>query len=334
MPNPFLRRSPALLLAGALLIPVCIAAAPEAPKDAAKPATVEAAKPAEKPTGPLTPVDIATIHNALKWSNNIYSGSCPEGGEAGFKALAAMGIKTVITVDGAQPDVENAKKYGLRYVHIPVEYSGIARVDAIKIIRAVRDLPGPVFIHCHHGLHRGPAAAALVAIALANYDNQKADDALKQAGTGLNYKGLWRDVDDFKAPTQAEIDAADNSFPEKVPMRNMTAAMIALDERLDGLKAAQKAKWTAPADHPDINPPHEAMLLREHYTELKRSPASAKFPTDFMTKLDTSERNAQALEDALRGKDLEKATTAFDAVKADCSGCHKVYRDTQLNYTD
>ncbi len=318
-PRLLIRAAFLLTLGGALATPFLVKAAPEA---------VPAAKTDTKIEGPLTPVDIAQVHNALKWSDNIYSGSCPHG-EAGFKALAAQGIKTIVTVDGAKPEADLARKYGLRYVHIPVEYSGIAREDAIKIIRAVRDLPGPVFIHCHHGIHRGPAAAALVAIALANYDHTEADAALKQAGTGANYKGLWGDVDAFSVPTQAEIDAADNTFPESAAPHALAAAMVHIDERFDNLKTVKANRFQAVADHPDIDPAHEALLLREAFTELLRGEDTAKRGADYTAKMRAALDAAQKLEDAVKAGKTDEANTAFDATKASCGSCHKLFRDVK-----
>ncbi|RYX86747.1 hypothetical protein EON83_00780 [bacterium] len=312
----------AFSLGGALLVPFA-SAAPEANA----PTPLAATAPA-KVDGPLTPVDIAAVHNALKWSDNIYSGSCPDGDE-GYKALAEKGIKTIVTVDGAKPDLEVAHKYGLRYVHIPVEYSGIAREDAIKIIRAVRDLPGPVFIHCHHGIHRGPAATAMVAIALANYDTAKADAALKQAGTGANYKGLWKDVDEFKVPTQAEIDAADNSFPESSEPSSLATSMVHVDERFGGITAIKANGFKPVAAHPDIDPAHEALLLREAFTELGRSEATTKRGADYAAKMKAAVDASQKLEDAIKAGKVEEANAAYDATKASCGSCHKLYRDTK-----
>ncbi|BCM88546.1 hypothetical protein IAD21_00379 [Abditibacteriota bacterium] len=331
-PKAIIRTALALSLGGALLVPYFASAAPDAPAPAPPntPATGIAPAIPPKVDRPLTPVDIAAVHNALKWSDNIYSGSCPDG-EAGYKALAEKGIKTIVTVDGATPDIADAHKYGLRYVHIPVEYSGIARVDALKIIRAVRDLPGPVFIHCHHGIHRGPAATALVAIALANYDTAKADAALKQAGTGLNYKGLWKDVDEFKLPTQAEIDAADNSFPETSEPSSLAAAMVHIDNRFDGLKTLKENVFKATAEHPDIDPAHEALLLREAFTELNRSEDTARRGADFAAKMQAAQDASQKLEDALTAGNVDAANTAFDATKATCGSCHKMYRDVKPN---
>src|SRR5438094_677830 len=81
--------------------------------------------------------------------------SSPDGDE-GFHSLQQLGIKTIVSVDGARPEVDLARKYGLRYVHLPIGYDAVPREQALRIARAIRDLPGPVYIHCHHGRHRGP----------------------------------------------------------------------------------------------------------------------------------------------------------------------------------
>src|SRR5262249_7822843 len=111
------------------------------------PIAVGAAKPAELPG----------LHNVFRVSDKLYSGSVPEG-ELGFRTLQALGIRTVISVDGARPDAATARRFGLRYVHLPFGYDGCPTARALEIIRAVRDLPGPIYLHCHHGKHRSPAA--------------------------------------------------------------------------------------------------------------------------------------------------------------------------------
>lgn len=325
--RPFLVVASTSTLAVSLLVASQGAFAQKAPDAPVIPATAPT-NPAKVPTGPATPLDLAGIHNAFQWTDKIISGSCPAG-EAGFKALAAQGVKTIITVDGAKPDVALAKKYGMRYVHIPVEYSGITKVDAIRIARAVRDLPGPVFIHCHHGIHRGPAATALAAIAVAKFTNEEALAGLKQAGTGVNYQGLWKNVREFQAPTQAEIDAADNSFPEVGHVEALAEHMVHIDERWANLGDVKAAGWKAPPTNPDVDPAHEALMLREGFMESARSPEAKKFPADFMKKMGEAEAAALALETALRDKNNTKAALAFDTVKATCGSCHKLYRDNK-----
>src|SRR3712207_7739670 len=58
---------------------------------------------------------------------------------------------TVISVDGARPDVELARKYGLRYVHLPIGYDDVTENEGRAIAKAITELPGPFYIHCHHG---------------------------------------------------------------------------------------------------------------------------------------------------------------------------------------
>ncbi len=76
----------------------------------------------------------------------------------------AMGIKTVISVDGAKPNVELANRFGLRYVHNATWLRWISETRGLELAKAVRDLPGPIYIHCHHGKHRSPAAAAVACL--------------------------------------------------------------------------------------------------------------------------------------------------------------------------
>src|SRR5688500_4513824 len=62
--------------------------------------------------------EAAGLHNLWRVAANSYSGSEPHA-EEGFASLAKLGIKTVISVDGARPNLEAAAKHGMKYVHIP-----------------------------------------------------------------------------------------------------------------------------------------------------------------------------------------------------------------------
>src|SRR5436309_1142076 len=98
------------------------------------------------------------LESFYQLSPQVYSSGQP--GQKDFAALARRDIKVIISVDGATPDVEEAKKHGIRYIHLPMGYNGVPKEEALKIARAIETAPGPVLIHCHHGKHRGPAAAA------------------------------------------------------------------------------------------------------------------------------------------------------------------------------
>src|SRR5262249_8775366 len=140
--------------------------------------------------------DLPGLENVLQVSAGILSGGEPHGTQ-GFCSLARLGVKTIVSVDGARPRVEEARSSGIRYVHIPIGYEGIAEPARLALARVAREADGPVYFHCHHGRHRGPAAAAIACVAAGNASGTDALKILEVAGTGREYAGLWRDVEQY-----------------------------------------------------------------------------------------------------------------------------------------
>lgn len=89
---------------------------------------------------------IAGCENVYRVSAKMISGSEPHGGEA-FRALAAAGVRTIISVDGAKPEADLAEKFGIRYVHLPIGYDGVPETRAFELARALRDLDPLIYIH-------------------------------------------------------------------------------------------------------------------------------------------------------------------------------------------
>jgi protein tyrosine phosphatase (PTP) superfamily phosphohydrolase (DUF442 family) len=266
--------------------------------------------------------ELPGIHNLMKISARIYSGSEPHG-EEGFASLAMLGVKTVVSVDGAKPKVELARKHGLRYVHIPIGYDSVPEEAALSLARAVRDAKPPLYIHCHHGKHRGPAAAAVACIASGDIQGKDAIQILVRAGTSKDYKGLWRDVEAYEPPP------ADAQLPELVEIAEVgsfTAAMAQVDRAYDNLKLSRDAKWGVPPDHPDIVPDQEALLLQEGLHEAARN-ANGGYDEQFTKWLAEAEAAATNLRQDLQAKDLPSANDRFMRLDAACKQCHKSYRD-------
>lgn len=270
-------------------------------------------------------LDVAGCENVWRLSDRVLSGGEPRG-EEGFRAIAALGVKTVLSVDGARPNVEVARRCGLRYVHLPISYDGIPRARALAIARVARDLPGPLYVHCHHGKHRGPAAAAIATVALGQLTGDEATRFMEDAGTSPHYWGLYADVRAFRA-TDDEIDSADATFPETSQVPGLTEAMTAIDERWERLALARGAGWRTPHEHPDIDPPHEALQLREQFAEIARSDDVRSRPSEFLGWLSESESAAADLEAALRRADTAAAEAARVRLDATCVRCHEAYRD-------
>lgn len=285
-----------------------------------------ATRPEPLGIGAAEPAELPGLQNVFRVSDKLYSGSAPEG-EAGFCSLRGLGIRTVISVDGLRPEVALARRHDMRYVHLPFGYDGCPIPRALEIIRAVRDLPGPVYLHCHHGKHRGPAAAALVHIALDGASNAQALAFMRRAGTDSRYTGLYGAAASFRRPTQAQVDHAPDRFPAVVPVPPLADAMVRIDARFEALRRFRREDWHTPRDHPDVVPAHEALQLEELFHELQRTGALAARPPDFWARMRTAEDEVAETEAALRARDDRRAKAAFDRAAAACESCHALYRN-------
>lgn len=281
----------------------------------------------------VKPLTIPGVHNLFSLGTNIYSGSAPDD-DAAFAAVAKLGVKTIITVDGAAPNLELAHKYGMRYVHLPHGYDGIDAETEAKLLKAAKTLPGPILVHCHHGMHRGPAAAAVICMGEQGWTPEQGEAWLHKAGTGSNYTGLFETVRRFRPPSPSELKLISPELPEVVKVSGLVDAMVAIDERWDSLKAIRKAGYKAPPEHPDVQPAHEALILREHYREAQRLPESAAHGEKFLEILKKEESQVAELEKYLRQFEAhgaaevrENLDASFEKIGRTCSSCHKEYRD-------
>jgi hypothetical protein len=274
-------------------------------------------------------IDAEGLHNVYRLADGLYSGGSPEGDE-GFASLRRLGVKTVLSVDGAKPDLVRARKYGLRYVHLPIGYDGVPRQQALRIARAVRDLPGAVYVHCHHGKHRGPAAAAVALVCLdGSCPAEEAITWLRTAGTDPRYQGLFAAPRELRRPTEEELDRVPADFPEVAEVGGMARLMVEVDQRWDRLGLARKAGWKAPPGQLDIDPPHEALQLVELYREAVRLPdVRLENHPELRRWLTEAEEGVQSLRSALEPSDRSEADRAFQRVAAACTRCHAKYRDT------
>jgi protein tyrosine phosphatase (PTP) superfamily phosphohydrolase (DUF442 family) len=271
------------------------------------------------------PADTPHLHNLLKLTPTIYSGGEPHGEEA-FADLAKLGVKVVVSVDGAKPNVAAAKKHGIRYIHVPIGYDGIPAEAGQSLARAVREAATagqPVYFHCHHGKHRGPAAAALACIAAGAADNKSAEQILVTAGTSKDYPGLWRDVAEYVPPP------AGAKLPELVEIAqvdSLTAAMSSVDRAFDNLKLSQAGGWKALADHPDIVAAQEALIVKEALHESSRNLA-AGHDAEFVTWLREAGLLAAQLETQLKTGDGAGAKQTIAKIEASCKQCHARHRN-------
>ena len=258
----------------------------------------------------------------LHLTDRIYSGGEPQGEEA-FAALAKLGIHTIVSVDGAQPNVELARKYSIRYIHVPMGYDGIAPAAGKAIAATIRTTEGPIYYHCHHGKHRGPSAAAAACVAEGAMTSTDAVKILALAGTGKEYAGLWRDVAAYVPPKPGE------QLPTLVPIAKvalLVTAMVEIDRAVERVKLCEKAAWAAPKDHPDMSASHEMLMIEESLREARRN-CSAGRAKAFVENLEKTEQAARHLRTTIAAGKSREATSEFAALQANCVQCHARYRN-------
>lgn len=292
--------------------------------------SVEATKPRPVTPSPTKIEKIAATYlpNPVRVHERVISGGLPEG-DAAFAELKAMGVNTIISVDGAKPDVATAAKYNMRYVHLPHSYDGVPKERAPELAKAIRDLPGQIYVHCHHGKHRSPAASAVACLGAGLIGHDEARQVLAVAGTGENYRGLFQSVDDARPFEASLLDSLEAEFPSTAKLPAMAEAMVEIEHVHDHLKLIEKAGWKIPTDHPALTPDHESLLLREHFTELLRTDDLKGRPEKFRQLTREAEMLCQSLEETLKASPIDAtvASRQFSTITANCKSCHQVFRD-------
>ena len=312
---------PLLIAVGlACLVAGCQSSSTESVTDDTIRAAVQVVPPAVE-AGKLNQ-ELAGLHNLMKVSDRIFSGSEPHG-EPAFDSLKSLGIQTIVSVDGARPQLEQAHEHGIRYVHIPIGYDGVPKSACDSLTRVVREASGPIYIHCHHGKHRGPAAAAVALIASGTLTSKQAVQILEQAGTSRDYAGLWRDVEHF---VPANPDASLPDLVESAEVSSLVKFMADIDRRFDRVKNCRKRGWKTPSEHPEWQVLEELVLINEALVEANRQ-VSHEFDRPFGSLLEASAAATSELMTAIRSQEPTQAEEAFLRLEKTCQQCHRQYRD-------
>ena len=276
------------------------------------------------------------LPNAIVLHPRVISGGLPEG-DAAFERLKSLGIQTIISVDGAKPDIAMARRHGLQYIHLPHGYDGIPDQRLQELAKAIHSRDGPFYIHCHHGKHRSPVAAGVACVAAGLIPDKDLPTLLKLAETSPKYRGLFDTAQQARALDKDFLEQIEVEFREIAKVPPIAQAMVDIQETYAHLLEIAAAGWVAPRDHPDLHPAHEALLLKEHYRELLRSDLISHYPEDFKSLLTDAAGAAEDLENALnkRNGTTEKQLLKFDRylgrTTASCVSCHTSFRDVPIS---
>ena len=285
------------------------------------------------------PEPVAGIENVWRMDSNLLSGGDPVG-ESGLQLFKSKGVKTIVSVDGAAPLLEVSKQLGLRYVHIPIGYDGIP-VDSQRLLsQAFAQLPKPIYVHCHHGKHRGPAAASIMARFGLGWTPEQASKFMKLAGTSADYPGLYESVKQFEAVNFKDVAAIKTPLPESVDVPALVDLMVQVDSRFDHLKAwsAKTLQGHGNGTKPSskIDPVQEAVQLRELIRESSRLPECRDKPDLFRESMSHLESDlstwietikAEGSSESLSDQTKSKLSAILKSSANRCVTCHRSFRD-------
>ena len=276
------------------------------------------------------------LHNVFQLSDSIISGGEPED-EVALEQLSAWGVRTILSVDGKEPDRAEAERLGMRYVHVPIQYSGITSDEVTRISKAFRELEGPFYVHCFHGRHRGPAAAALGRIVIDGVEREQAIAEMRQwCATSSKYEGLYAAVATTPVPSAGATERLEFDFDAINSFDGIRAAMIPMPRHWDQVKAAADREWALDPEHPDLVPVREVLQVRQILDACAELPETQTYADDFREFLDQGRTGAADLIEALEAGAAgqlpdevwrQRAALAVGQVQASCTDCHASYRD-------
>lgn len=294
----------------------------------APPPAEQAARPAPPTLKDEVPRDYAGLENVVAYAPRVYSGSVPHGAE-GFQTLKRWGVDTIISVDGAAPDLAAARAAGLRYIHLPIGYDGMEEARTLEIARALQlsQARGAVYMHCHHGKHRSAGAAGAATVTLGQATPSQATARMKVSGTSPNYPGLYGCVAVANPVSLARLSALPSEFPEVWEPQGIVKSMVEIDHAFAHLEEIRDAGWKTPAAHPDLVPAAKAGQL----ADLFRTMDVEGRPHDFVTWTRESQRLASEIEEALvAGKfEAEALDARLKLIGQSCKDCHTPYRNAR-----
>jgi protein tyrosine/serine phosphatase len=157
-----------------------------------------------------------TIKNFGQMDERFFRGAQPDEGD--FKALASLGIKTIIDLrdDPTSYEKRAAEAAGMRYVNIPMSDSSRPRDEQIdRFLKLANDpATGRFFVHCAGGRHRTGVMGAVYRM---THDGWGFDQAYKEMKnydfyTRFGHGSLKDYVQDFSGHTKSiEVSTGNSS---------------------------------------------------------------------------------------------------------------------------
>ena len=266
------------------------------------------------------------LENVFHLSDQIYSGGEPLSEEA-FSRLAGWGVRTIISVDGKAPNHALAAAHRIHTVHIPTQYRGLSPERMLLLVKSFRELEGPFYVHCFHGRHRGPAAAAIGRVVLNGTPRSQALAEMRQwCGTSPAYEGLFECVATSQIPSPTATAAHPVTSPEAKP-QSLSSWMATITRPFEFLEGRASSQFSPDPSHPDLDPVEEARRVSlglEACLKLAKGQTAAP---EYYQQMESALASSRKLLAALMAENPTGAGSALEELTRDCKGCHQAYRN-------
>lgn len=152
------------------------------------------------------------IKNFGQMDERFYRGAQPS--EEDYKALASLGIKTIIDLrdDPTSYEKRAAEAQGMRYVNIPMSDSSYPKEEQIQAFLNVVNDPatGKFFAHCAGGRHRTGVVGAVYRFTVNHWSYDQAYAEMKDYDfyTSWGHGDMKKYVQDYSKRTQADAVSA------------------------------------------------------------------------------------------------------------------------------
>ena len=279
---------------------------------------------------PVARVPQGALPNLIQYESRVLVGGVPSE-DIAFRTLADHGVRTIVSVDGAVPDIEAARRHGIRYVHLPIGYEGIEPWRRVELARAVGDAreEGKVYVHCHHGRHRCAAAAGVALVSLGLSRSEEALRLMRRSGTSSHYPGLFRVVGEAGVVDEALLGSVKTPLPEIHRPSGVVESMLEAAMSFERIQRIANAGWKTPPDHPDLRASVEAATLTEALRLMREMESSrAEGDMELVSRAERSVAIATRFERLLLAESPDHGALdrAFVELSATCGDCHRAHR--------
>ncbi|MEM6469031.1 MAG: hypothetical protein AAF802_05630 [Planctomycetota bacterium] len=269
----------------------------------------------DHPTTPIKMLESTELPTLMQVSDGLFVGGTPDGQKA-FEQLVKLGVRTIVSVDHALPDVESAKLQGIRYIHLPVGYAGLSKDRIHAIASLLKHEDDGLYVHCHHGRHRAPAVAAAACIAAGILNRDGGRRLLEVAGTSSHYSGLIEAVEASSCLDKDELCVDRFEYPTRAEVPATAARMVQLSYLVE--KVSQ-------SDLGESDKTRYAVLIEEQFKELLRLDAVQSEGADYRFRMMDSLRHATLLRKSVPEENQRLAK--LHQLRESCNDCHHRYRD-------